>query len=143
MSSSFLLQNLKAPCQVHVVKTCYKICVKDSTALSPLPAAQIASLARFIPWWILLSLPATSWRGERVWVSIFFNLLASRPLLTLKSLFNREILLLSWGRILLGFLGLEPKTMRDVLREGVSGLHWKTSCITSASDSPMTSQHSL
>ena len=44
--------------------------------------------------------------------------LASRPVATLKSAFSKEIFLLLPGFILFGFLGLDPKTIMEVLWEG-------------------------
>ena len=71
-------------------------------------AACIASLAKFMPWWILLSFPATNCRWERVWVDTELRCFASRPDAILKSELSRDILRLSLGRILLDFFGLAP-----------------------------------
>ena len=49
----------------------------------------MAFLAKLIPWWVLLSSPATSWTGEIECVAVFLNFLASRTVATLKSIFNK------------------------------------------------------
>ena len=78
-----------------------------------------------------------------MWVETFFRRLASIPVRALKSAFNKEILLLSLGRIELGFFGLDPKTMSDVLWESDGLFPECTACITSVNASPKVSQQRL
>ena len=67
----------------------------------------------------------------------------SSPVAVLKSELSREIFLLSPGKMLLGFLGFDPNTIREVSNDLVSFCPEKTHHITSDSAELRHDQHSF
>ena len=108
-----------------------------------LDTEKIQSLALFIMWCILLLFPAIICTGDKVCVKVSLKRAASNPVTILKSELRSDILLLSVALMLLGFFGLVPKTIKQVLWLGVSFSPLWTAHTTSKSESPSRSQSSL
>ena len=108
-----------------------------------LDAEKIQYLALFIMWRILLLFPAIICTGDKVCVKVSLKRAASNPVTILKSELRSDILLLSVALMLLGFFGLVPKTIKQVLWLGVSFSPLWTAHTTSKSESPSRSQSSL
>ena len=105
--------------------------------------AWMASRARFIPWWIRRSSPATNWKGESVRVAVCLKRRDTMPEMVLKSQLRREILLLSLGYRDLLFFGLQPNTILLVLWDTVGLLPVDTAVTTLTRESPTILKHCL
>ena len=77
----------------------------------------MVSLANDMAWCIRFSLPRANWDGDIVWLITVVNLLFSRLVKILKSVFRRLIFHLSFSSFELLFPGLWAKTMLHVLWE--------------------------